>query len=81
MSAILPAPALAAIDEMRGTLTVARALVESGRQIDLEGLDAGAAVICAAIAMLPTEEARTLRPALLSLLTELDGLSAVLAPA
>lgn len=80
-SAPSPAPTLAAIEEMRGTLAVARALVESGRQIDLEGLDAGCTVICAAIAMLPAEAARPLRPALLSLLAEVDGLGAALSPA
>jgi hypothetical protein len=72
--------ALSAIEQMRGTLVVARVLVESGRQIDLGGLDAGAAAICAAITMLPPESARTLRPTLLDLLAELDGLSAALTP-
>ncbi|WP_158292426.1 hypothetical protein [Paracraurococcus ruber] len=65
---------------MRGTLAVARALVESGRRIDLQGLDAGAAVVCAAVEMLPPEHARPLRPALLALLDEVDGLGAALAP-
>ena len=72
-----PAPP---IDSMRGTLAVARALVESGRQVDLAGLDAGAAALCAAIAMLPPDSARPMLPALVSLLEEVDGLGAALTP-
>ncbi|WP_431268995.1 flagellar biosynthetic protein FliO [Dankookia sp. P2] len=65
---------------MRGTLVLARALVESGRQIDLTGLDAGAAALCAAITMLPIEAARPMLPSLVALLAELDGLGAALTP-
>ena len=65
---------------MRGTLAVARALVESGRQVDLTGLDAGTAALCAAIAMLPVEAARPMLPALVALLAEVDGLGEVLSP-
>ncbi|MCB4823700.1 hypothetical protein [Roseicella aerolata] len=65
---------------MHGTLLLARALVESGRQIDLTGLDAGAAALCAAIATLPPESARPLRPALLELLAQVEGLGAALTP-
>lgn len=73
-------PALAAIDAMHGTLAVARALVQSGRRVDLEGLDTGAAVLCAAIDMLPPEEARPLRPHLVALVAALDELGAALDP-
>ncbi len=75
-----PVPTRAAIDSMRGTLAVARALVESCRQVDLAGLDAGAAALCAAIAMLPPDSARPMLPALVSLLEEVDGLGAALTP-
>ncbi|WP_241671039.1 hypothetical protein [Dankookia rubra] len=64
---------------MRGTLLVARALVEAGRQVDLTGLDAGAAALCAAIAMLPVETARPLLPALVALLADVESLGAALA--
>jgi len=72
-------PTLAVIESLRGTLTLARALVESGRQVDLTGLDAGTATLCAAIAMLPSESARPLRTPLLALLAEVDNLGAALA--
>ena len=75
-----PAPSRAAIESMRGTLALARALVESGRQVDLTGLDAGTAALCAAISMLPVEAARPMLPALVALLAEVDGLGEVLSP-
>ncbi|TCZ63649.1 hypothetical protein [Roseicella aquatilis] len=70
---------LAAIESMRGTLVLARTLVESGRKVNLGGLDAGTAALCAAVGMLPPGEARSLRPALLGLLAALDGLGIALA--
>jgi hypothetical protein len=79
LSAPNPTPTLAAIESMRDTLAVARALVEAGRQVDLTGLDAGTAAICAAVAMLPSDSATPLLPALVALLGEVDGLSATLA--
>lgn len=75
-----PDTSRAAIESMRGTLAVARALVESGRQVDLTGLDAGAAALCAAISMLPVEAARPMVPSLVALLAEVDGLGAALTP-
>jgi hypothetical protein len=76
-----PASPLAAIESMHGTLVLARAFVESGRRIDLAGLDAAATALCAAVAMLPPADARALRPALVALLEEVDGLRAALSPA
>ncbi len=73
-----PTPTSAAIESLRGTLAVARALVESGRRVDLTGLDTGAAALCAAIAMLPPDSARPMLPALVALLDEVDGLGAAL---
>jgi hypothetical protein len=75
-----PTRSRAAIEAMSGTLAVARALVEAGRHVDLTGLDAGAAVLCAEIAMLPPETARPMRLTLVALLEELDGLGAALSP-
>ena len=41
---------LAAIDSLRATLAMARALVQSGRAVDLAGLDREAERLCAAAA-------------------------------
>ncbi|MEN0074730.1 MAG: hypothetical protein AAGC69_10110 [Paracraurococcus sp.] len=73
-----PAPTLAAIEAMQGTLAVARALVESGREVDLGGLDGGTAALCAAVTLLPREAGRAMLPALLALLAEVDALRGAL---
>src|SRR4051794_1671936 len=73
-------PALAAIESIHGTVAMARALAESGRRIDLGGLDADAAALCTAIALLPLASARPLRPALTALLREGEGRAAALPP-
>lgn len=75
-----PLATLSAIESLRGTLSLARALVDAGRDVDLAGLDANAAALCAAVSLLPLESARTLRAPLLALLAEVDGLGAALAP-
>ncbi len=72
------APVLAAIQSMQGTVSLARALTEAGRHIDLAGLDAEAARLCAAVAVLPQDAARSLRPALQALVAEVDGLAVAL---
>lgn len=64
------------IEGMQGTLRVARALVEAGRVIDLDGLDAEAARLCVAIGIMPPDVAKPLRPALETLRRELDQLAA-----
>ncbi|NKC33670.1 hypothetical protein [Falsiroseomonas selenitidurans] len=69
----------AAIQSMGGTVVVARALVEGGRQIDLEGLDREATALCAAVLALSAEEARRLRPALEALLRQVNELAAEVA--
>lgn len=66
----------AAIAALDGTLAVARALVESGRRIDLAGLDHEATALVAAIMTLEAEEARRLRPAVEALRDHVDGLAA-----
>jgi hypothetical protein len=65
----------AAIAALDGTLVVARALVESGRRIDLDGLERDATVLCAAVMALDAREARHLRPALEALRQQVDGLA------
>ena len=70
--------ALAAIESLRGTLTMARVLVQSGRVVDLAGLDAEAATLCAQVARLPGASGQRLRPALEALVREVEGLAATL---
>jgi hypothetical protein len=59
---------------------MARALVSTGRQVDLAGLDTEAEGVCLAVARLPATAARPLRPALEALAREVDGLAAMLPP-
>jgi hypothetical protein len=72
---VLHGAATARIDSLRGTLQVARALVEAGRAIDLTGLDAEAARLCVAIGIMPDPVAHRLRPALEALRDDLDRLT------
>ena len=69
----------AAIDSMGGTVALAHALVEGGREVDLEGLDQDAKALCVAVMTLEREEARRLRPALEALLRQVNELSAEVA--
>lgn len=70
--------ALAAIESLHGTVTMARVLVEAGRTVDLAGLDSDTATLCTAVALLPAQVARNLRPALEDLVREVDTLRAAL---
>ena len=65
----------AAIEALGGTVAVAKALVEGGRRVDLAGLDRDATSLCAAVLTLSADEARALRPALETLLRQVEGLS------
>jgi class 3 adenylate cyclase len=69
----------AAIEAMGGTVLMARALVESGRRVDLEGLDRDATALCAAVLGLSGGQGRLLRPALEQLLRQVDALLAEVA--
>lgn len=69
----------AAIQSMGGTVLIARALVQSGRRIDLEGLDRDATALCAAVLALASDQGRLLRPALEGLLRQVDDLAAEVA--
>jgi hypothetical protein len=70
----------AAVEALGDTLAVARALVGAGREVDLEGLDRGAARVCAAVMALPLNEARVLLPALEEVLRQLDAMAASIGP-
>lgn len=69
---------LAAIDSLRGTVTMARVLVQSGRTVDLAGLDAEAATLCGQVTQLPRPTGQRLRPALEALVRDIEGLAATL---
>jgi hypothetical protein len=69
----------AAIEALGGTVLMARALVGSGRRVDLEGLDRDATALCAAVLALAAEQGRLLRPALEGLLRQVDELMAEVA--
>jgi hypothetical protein len=61
------------------TVRLARVMAASGRPIDVSGLDAQMGLLCAKALDLPTEQGAQLRPALISLLADMDALLAVLA--
>jgi isoaspartyl peptidase/L-asparaginase-like protein (Ntn-hydrolase superfamily) len=76
MSAARHAEAVrAAIEAMEGTVAVARALVESGRQVELAGLENDATALCAAALALQPQDGRLLRPALEALRDQVDLLA------
>ncbi len=62
-------------DAMSGSLRVARALVQAGRQVDLAGLDAEAGRLCAACLDLTPDQGRALRPLLQAVLADLEALA------
>jgi len=63
---------------LRDTLGVARALAETGRRLDLAGLDSQIGLLCARTLDLEPDEGRTARVELIRLRAELDALAAVL---
>lgn len=72
------AATLAAVESLHGTLSMARALVVSGRDIDLAGLDREAARLCAAVACLPGDSGQALLASLQALTREIDLLTVVM---
>jgi hypothetical protein len=69
---------LAAIQSLATTMAVARALVTSGRAVELDGLEGEAARLSAALACLAPGAAPRLRPALDDCLRELERLDLAL---
>ncbi|MGH7044705.1 MAG: hypothetical protein ACREFY_21580 [Acetobacteraceae bacterium] len=61
------------------TLGVARALAETGRRLDLAGLDSQIGLLCARMLDLEPDEGRVARVELIRLRADLDALAAVLA--
>ncbi len=58
------------------TMALARALIQSGRTLDLTGVEDGVGLLCAQTLDLPLDDARELLPALHDLLSQLDQVSA-----
>lgn len=67
-------------DGIAATLRMARALVDSQRAVDLGGFDRMVGLLCARALDLPPEQGRALRPRLIALLADLDGLSQAIPP-
>lgn len=68
----------AAIATLAATVAVAHALTETGRRVDLDGLDRDAVALCAALMVLDVGEARCLRPAIEALRQQIDSLAATM---
>jgi hypothetical protein len=69
---------LASIEAMDSTLTVATALATAGRWLDLDGLEAEMTRLCSAVLMMPAEDGKALRPAMMGLRARLEALSVAL---
>ncbi|MDQ1079007.1 hypothetical protein QE401_001533 [Pseudoroseomonas cervicalis] len=69
---------LATAESLRTTLSLARALAQSGRRVDLAGLEQDIAPLCAAALALPPACGREARQALYALRAELESLLALL---
>ncbi len=67
------------IDSVAAMMRVARALVQKRREVDLGGLEHDVGRLCAAALDLPPQQGQKIRPRMVSLLSELDALSAALA--
>lgn len=67
------------VETMRSTVTVARALVDAGVRIDLDGLDREVGDLCADAVALPRELGRTLVDPLTRLRDEIAALETTLA--
>ena len=66
------------IDGATSTLRIARGLLQSGRRVDLDGLDRVIGVLCARSLDLPPDGGRAMRVRLALLLADLDALSLAL---
>jgi len=69
------AQVLGLVTELRSMVDVARALVETGRRVDLAGLDNQIGVLCARTLDLEPEEGRTARLELIRLRADIDRLA------
>lgn len=67
-----------AADSVRTVLRLARGMVQSGRRVDLTGLDAMVGRLCAGSLDLPPDDGRRMGRVLAELLVEIDALHASL---
>ncbi|HEY0205089.1 MAG TPA: hypothetical protein VGC15_13185 [Acetobacteraceae bacterium] len=65
-------------EQVQRIVAVTRALAESGRRVDLSGLDGAVGLLCAKTLDLPPDQGRLARPQLAAILAELDQLGATL---
>jgi hypothetical protein len=63
-------------DRLTRTVSIARALVEAGRAVDLAGLEDGVGLLCAKTLDMPMPESRQMLPAMLELRAQIDSLTA-----
>jgi hypothetical protein len=67
-------------ERLTRTLGVARALIISGRTVDMNGIQDGIGVLCAKTLDLPHDQARDMLPALHEIAAQVESLAAVLHP-
>lgn len=72
------AQALALAQHAQQTLAVARGLLDSGRRVDLTGLDRSIGLLCAKTLDLPPHQGRATRATLMGLAAELESLDQAL---
>lgn len=70
--------ALALAGGLVNTIRLSRTLAESGREIDLAGLDGVIGLLCAKVLDLPPDQGRSLLPELGAVLDEIEKLSSFL---
>ena len=63
-------------ERLTRTVSVARALIGSGRSVDLSGLEDGVGLLCAKTLDLSPEESRDMLPAMIELRAQIDRLTA-----
>ena len=66
-------------DELTKMVGLACALAESGRTVDLAGLESQVGLLCAKSLDLPPDEGRRVRPRLIALSGSIEALSRILA--
>jgi hypothetical protein len=66
-------------EELTKIVSVARALIEAGREIDLEGFQGQVGLLCAKSLDLPPDEGRRIRPRLIALSGSIEALSRAMA--
>lgn len=62
--------------QVQNTIAIARALVASGRPVDLTGLDQAVGLLCARTLDLPPDQGCAARPTLIEVLHDLELLTA-----